>query len=547
MSFLLPAAWWLGLLALPVVAFYLLKTRQRRKPTSTLIFWKQIKPKIENSPLWRKLRRWLSLLLQLLILALVVAALARPAFDWEKKNAQRVVAILDPSASMQSTSPAPSRWQLATDALGTAISRLRTQDEMAIITAENPPRILSGWTSSQRALREAAKHAAVLPVATDPSAALSLAHELTTTREGTRIEMFSDSVWPAGAWSGSDSSVKIIGVDAKAPANAGLTLFAVRRSPVSPGDWQLDAEVVSPTTFSGTLEILRDGQPMDLAAVQCGPDATWRKSWRGSTEGAAKLEAVLKVSSSDMLPADNRAACELPALKPLRVCVVGNDDPFLDALLDSIPLIKWTHLPKFPSPVPADLDLIIATGDALPDAAPKIPLLLIAPTKSGFWGELSGTIKGAPITDIDKKSPYLRHAGLSAVTLEESGQWAPPAGAAVLASAMGHPLLFGEWDRDPRWMVIGFNPGKSDLPLRTAFPVFMGNLLQSLRSDVGVNLGASVLPGRVESELHPLAQPDTSRESAPLVPTFPGWWLVLLGALALLVTEWILYSRRITD
>ncbi len=546
MSFLFPLAGWLGLLSLPIIAFYLLKTRQRRRPVSTLLFWNQIRPRIENSPLWRKLRRWLSLALQLLILALIVCAIARPAFDWERKDPQRTVAILDPSASMGATSPAP-RWTKATEELSTAIGRLRVQDEMAIITAENPPQILSGWTSGKRALREALSRAALQPTGTDPSAAFVLARELTATRENTQIKAFTDAVWPETKQTTAVEGISLHGIDPKPPINAGLTLFAIRRSPVAPGDWQLDAEVTATQSFKGTLELLRDGQPMDLVNVESEPGKSWQRSWRGSTEEGARFEAVLKVMPGDILPLDDRAACVLLPLSPLRLLVTGPPDPFLDAVLSSIPLVEWARVPAFPSPVPDNVDLVICAGGALPEGHPAVPILFIDPTRGGFWGELKGKLEDVPITDLNKKSHLLKHAGLSAVAIKSAGKWSPSPGAEVLASGLDSPLIFGQWDRTPRWMVIGFSPEESDLPLRTAFPVFIGNLLQSLRLDADLEKGAAVLPGPVESRQHPLAPPTENKEAGGLLPTFPGWWLVLFAGLIFLFAEWYLYNRRITD
>ena len=61
MSFLFPTAWALLALGLPIIAFYLIRTRLERRGVSTLLFWEQIKTQSYNSALWRKLRRWLSL------------------------------------------------------------------------------------------------------------------------------------------------------------------------------------------------------------------------------------------------------------------------------------------------------------------------------------------------------------------------------------------------------------------------------------------------------------------------------------------------------
>lgn len=540
MSFLFPAAWWLGALALPVIAFYLLKTRQRRRNVSTLLFWDILKPKMENSPLWRKLRRWLSLLLQLLILLLLISALARPAFDWEKKAPRRVLAILDPSASMQALSPAPGRWPDAVAGLKSEISRMRVQDEMALLAAENPPRILSGWTSSKRALRNALEQAAPLQTGTDPVAAWELAGDLTTLRENPVVEIFSDSVWPSGSWDKPIPNTRFQGLGSESTTNAGLTIFAIRRSPVAPGDWQLDAEITSTKPFSGTLELLRDGQPMDL--VEC--TGSWKKTWRGNSESGARFEAKLK--TTDILALDNSASCELAPLTPLHVLIAGTPDAYLEAALASIPLVKIRTEKTFPREPVEGTDLIIAIGDAMPDAVGKIPLLLIHPKKSGFWGTQGVALTDAPITGVNRTSPLVRHAGLGHVVVDRAECWQPPAGSDVLASSMENPLLFGQWDRDPRWLVVAFDPSDSDLPLRTAFPIFIGNILQSLRSRDALKNAAAVLPGPVESRMVPLVH-ENRELSADKSISVPGWWLLVLAILLLLVVEWYSFSRRITD
>lgn len=537
MNFLFPLAAWLGILALPVIAFYLLKTRQRRKVVPTLLFWNVVKPKVENSPFWRKLRRWLSLLLQLLILALVVAAIARPAFEWERTMPQQVVAVLDNSASMRAV---PSRWEEARSRLLAAIARLRVQDEMAILTTEDPPRLLSGWTSGKRALREAVEAAPLLDTGTNPDPALALARELIAMRENARIDIYSDSVWPPAPRPG----VTATGVDSRPPVNAGLTLFAVRRSPVAPGDWQLEAEVTSASPFTGRLEIQRDGQPMDLAPVEAAPDRPWRKTWRGSSPTGAELTATLQTAAGDLLAEDNRASCTLAPLRNLHVVVIGPPNPYLEAVLDSIPLVQWRRVPSLPAP--AGTDLIIAGGAAAPAEPPPTPLLLLNPTTSGFWGEREGLLPDAPVTDLSPSSPLLRYVELGSVAIEEAGEWVVPPGSDVFAASLGHPLIFGRWDRSPRLLVVGFDPAKSDLPLRAAFPVLMGNLLQSLREDDHAR-AAAVLPGPVETALQPQASPAPAAAWSEGVPVFPGWWLVLLSGLIFVVAEWYLYNRRITD
>src|SRR5437016_13594321 len=93
---------WL-LLAVPVVIFYIFKIRLKRFPVSTVLFWRQIFDEKKPRSLWQKLRHVVSLLCQLMLLFLLVAALAKPFFSWEALNARRLVLVLDNSASMNAT------------------------------------------------------------------------------------------------------------------------------------------------------------------------------------------------------------------------------------------------------------------------------------------------------------------------------------------------------------------------------------------------------------------------------------------------------------
>ncbi len=547
MSFLFPLGLWLAGLSLPVIAFYLLKTRQRRCDVSSLLFWEALKPKLENSPFWRKLRRWLSMLLQLLILLLLVAALARPAFDWEQKAPRRVVAVVDPSASMQATIPAPGQWLTSLNRLQSAISRMRVQDEMAILSAENPPRILSGWTSSKRVLRGVVEGLSPLSRGTDPTPALQLAGDLTSLREEPIIEIYSDSVWPPGSWDQPLPNSRFEGLGAGELNNAGLSLFAVRRSPVAPGDWQLDAEVVSTGAYSGTLEIHLNGAPMDLIPVTSQPGQPWRKTWRGSMEVGATFEARLKTEDSDVLALDDSARCELAPLATLDLLVLGKPDPYLEAVLSAIPLVNFWVENRMPAELPPGTDMILAIGAAAPPEMPEVPLLLIDPDRSGFWGEKTGPLPSVPLNS-QGSSPLARHADLNSVVVERAARWVPNPSAEVIASGLEAPLIFGRWDREPKWLVIGFDPAESDFPLRTAFPIFLGNVFQALRDADDLQSAAAILPGPIESALIPLARQDEVASSLGANGfALPGWWLIALAGLAFLVAESFLYHRRITD
>ena len=100
MNFLSSTSLFLFGLALPIVVLYILKLRRRREPVSTLMFWEQIFRERQTTSLFQKLKHLLSLLLQLLFLALLVLAIARPQSAFLTKSARQLILIIDHSASM---------------------------------------------------------------------------------------------------------------------------------------------------------------------------------------------------------------------------------------------------------------------------------------------------------------------------------------------------------------------------------------------------------------------------------------------------------------
>ncbi|MFQ3672649.1 MAG: BatA domain-containing protein, partial [Aggregatilineales bacterium] len=92
----------------------MLRLRRREAVVSSHFLWQRaLKDYAANTP-WQRLRRHLLLLLQLLALALLVVALARPALPGSTPSLGRVVVLLDASASMQTVeADGQTRWALA--------------------------------------------------------------------------------------------------------------------------------------------------------------------------------------------------------------------------------------------------------------------------------------------------------------------------------------------------------------------------------------------------------------------------------------------------
>jgi len=115
MSLITPLALALSALAVPIVMLYMLRLRRTEMSISSTFLWRQLVRDREANAPWQRLRfSWL-LLLQLLVLAALVLALARPFREVKTITTGRIVLLLDASASMKATDVEPNRFAAARD------------------------------------------------------------------------------------------------------------------------------------------------------------------------------------------------------------------------------------------------------------------------------------------------------------------------------------------------------------------------------------------------------------------------------------------------
>ena len=95
MTFLSLAAFALLPLLPAIVIFYMLKLKRKREVVPSTLLWRRsVADLIANSP-FQKLRNNLLMYLQLLILAALIFALARPVMRLEREQGNTVVLLID--------------------------------------------------------------------------------------------------------------------------------------------------------------------------------------------------------------------------------------------------------------------------------------------------------------------------------------------------------------------------------------------------------------------------------------------------------------------
>ncbi len=106
----------------------------------------------------------------------------------------------------------------------------------------------------------------------------------------------------------------------------------------------------------------------------------------------------------------------------------------------------------------------------------------------------------------------MRHTGFANVSLDAPQNGRNRRLRKSLPRALGEPLIYGQWDDRRRWALLAFDLEGSDFVLRTAFPILLGNAVESLRPSKTV--APSMAPGRGESSLEVTAVKENRAKSA---------------------------------
>jgi hypothetical protein len=494
-----PLALLLALIAIPIVIFYILKVRLRRVPVSTNLFWNQIFEDKPPKSLWQNLRYWLSLLAQLLILALLVLAIADPILSWQTKGARRLVLVMDVSASMQAAEKATSRFDSAKQAAQRVLDGVREQDQVAILTAGTRPEVVLGMGNHVPSIRRAIND--LLPVDTPANlgSAVELANQLLGDAPNGQVIVFTDQDTPKStnpdnrAKETNTVEYRAFGANA---SNVGITQFQSRRSMADALGYELLVEVsnASDLPIQCRLEIELDERPVDIFPLKLQPNETWSRTLeKTSLEGGA-LKATLSKFENDQgqdraknnnLDVDDIAWAILPDRVIQPVLIVSPGNLFLQKVFEANPLVRVTVQKEIPTAWPENA--LIVLHKLIPDPLPSNPLFIIDPDTSSSLFRVDGLIDSPLVTEQDKDSPLMTHVRLDNVMFPNTKkltfltQTAKP-----VASCVGGESLFATLTHgDKKAVVLGVNLEQSDLAFRTVFPILASNAIAWFSSQSG--------------------------------------------------------------
>jgi len=493
MRFLFPELLWWWLLALVPLALYLVRRRATRVAVPTLAFFKSLAQEHQESAWLRRLKKWLSFILTILMLGLVIFALAQ--LVPERKGADgvnSVVIVIDRSASMEvRDASGKTRLALAKAILRDRLATLPEGIGVSLVAYDGRPEVVQPRTLQRRELLAKLDALRVRPMAGDADAALASAKLIAGVEPPAVVWLVSDDAEAAASLPGASGlRVETIPLALPEVVNPAITAFRIRPASLEYGRYDIFVQVAlnaaAPAKMDATLELSIGGLARQVRSVALTPGQKLGIDLQVSGS-KAQLLALDLVAKRDDLAIDNHIVAPLPELRPIVAAWIRPDeteDPYTRLALSSIQEAGHFQLLKGRPqawPLREAVDVVIFDGwlpDVLPDS---VPMIIVNPPESR--SELAVTRLAAPIpydqVRVAKPDhPVLFRVSSGRVALTQTALFRSVGSVETLWFAGGDPILSAGESHGQRVVVMGFAPGISErLPLTASFPLMMGNAL----------------------------------------------------------------------
>jgi len=480
-----------GAAAAVTVGLYILKMRRRAVAVPFAPLWRRVVKDQDATSLFSQLKRLLSLLLQLLLLALLVLALGDPRPAEALLTGRSVVVLLDTSASMQATDVAPSRLEVAREKVRQMARGLSGTDRMLIAQMDATVTPLSTMTGEISDLEVALNGARASDTRADFPRALRFAADTLRGASKPEIIVISDGALGEAHDALGDvhlGDIKLSAVPVgERGRNAAITEFSVRRYPLDKSRYEVMLEVTNThdEPMDVELSLLGDGDLVDVTRLKLGPRERLPRFYPNLSGASRTLEARLRNAdgSRDDLPADDRAYALLPERRRVRVQSVTAGNNYLEAALLLDEYLEVTSVSPGKYPAPGRFDVTIFDGAPPRYVEGSGAAFYLSPSGDSSPVKVGKELKDYGFDGWEKKHPLVRWMVLDAIGIGHGFEILAEEGDKVVAwsedegSAKRRPSLISGRRDGHRFVALGFDPRESDIVLRIAWPLLLLNTI----------------------------------------------------------------------
>ncbi len=526
-----------------IIALYFLKLKRQPLAVPSTYLWRKSIDDLHANSIWQRLRRSLLLFLQLLLWAFLALVLVRPGWQGSRFQRDRLVFLIDNSASMGATDVDPTRLDEAKRRVRELIDQMRSGDVAMIVSFADTARVEQMFTDNRGELRRRLETIQVTDRPTSISEALHVASVLANPQQDeaggassaglpTQLFIFSDGDFA------DDPEFSLGHLEPAPPVwigtpraeNVGIVAFNAARSEANNENVQALGRLANDgmQDLSLDVELHVNGALADAQQVKIPAGKTGGVSFDVARLSSGVLE--LRLAHDDDLAIDDQAWAVVPAPRRSRALFITPGNETLETALRTGPALALAevtrHSPDFlttpqyqQAAAAGEWDLVIFDR-CQPAQAPQANTLSIGRLPAGDAWRQKDTVNVPQIIDINRGHPLMQWLDMSDVLILEAAPLAPPRGATMLIEAAEGPLVAlapreGFEDVVIAFPLVGSEGVGTNWPVRASFPVFVLNALSYLGGNREAGKTGAARPG------DPIVlKPQTS--AAELVITPPG-------------------------
>jgi hypothetical protein len=473
-----------GAVSAGVVALYLWDRSRRRIRVPTMRFWSAAQRATEVRHR-KRIQQPLSLVLQLLAIALLLLSLAQLRLGSPGPATRDHVLILDTSASMAARSGGGLVMDEAREIARAYIRALRSSDRVMLVRADALATPATAFERNRLVLDDAVAQSRPGATALNLDQALEFARQAQKLQGGRAGEVVyigpgRCSDHPDGMAARRIPNLRFLSVK-DGVTNCGLKNIGVRRSASDPDLWEILVTVrnYGAQPHRVTLGLAFAGSPAGSQQLTLQPGMEQNATFRYRARGAGWLEARLQ--PEDDFPGNDRASVELPARRPLKVHVYSEEPGLLRPLLASHQEVDAVFRRPAQYAGAAGADIVIFDRFS-PPAPPAAHVIWIEPPGERAPAVVRTTVRDVPLTRWRTEHPLASGLRTADLRLESGQVLAPAPGDAVVADVEQGPVMLAR-SAEKKTVVLGFHPVRTAMRYELATPLLFANMLRWMAPD----------------------------------------------------------------
>ncbi|MGE0489578.1 MAG: BatA domain-containing protein [Vulcanimicrobiota bacterium] len=438
-----------------LVLFYFMKLRRREVAVTAAFLWQRAAQQARVDSFFQRLKLNLLLLLQLLALAALILALARPFTVAPGRSSDQLALVVDTSASMQ----AQGRFEQARQKALEVVRRAPRGAEFMVVAAGAQLRVVLPFTQDRDRVRQALERLSPEDVAGNLEGLSGLVLSTVSSKPRAEVFLFGDQL-PEGTL---HPRFRFFGFGAQVP-NLAVASFNVTRERdklLVFAAVESHAEAVE----TRTATVRRGGRVVYSRPLQV--PAGGRRTLLLSQPADGPDDFEFELSPHDALEADDRAYAVVPLERRVKVAVIGKNSFAERALLavEGVELFRLEHLePGF--------DLVLWCAGVEP-TGPGVGLVLGLPKE---WG---GKPHKGRQTLTGSDHPLMAGLPWDQVAVGDTTAVTVPQGCQTLARAGQDPALILRRSQGQTTLFVGFDLYRSNLPLSPLLPILMARFIET--------------------------------------------------------------------